>query len=209
LILQGPETRASLIASLNDPASEEAWQEFAAVYRPLVMRVALAKGLQHADADDLAQDVLATVGKSLDSFSSSGEGSFRRWLYTITRNLALNQLTRGTFSGKRGPIGSGDSDVQKWLREVPARDDKTATLFRLEYRRVRFQRAAEKVRDQFSESTWQCFWRTSVEHQSATDVAVALNKSAGAVRVARCRVLAAIRDEIQTNDHSFDEIEQV
>ncbi|TWU04054.1 sigma-70 family RNA polymerase sigma factor [Neorhodopirellula pilleata] len=197
--MQGPETRASLIASLNDPASEEAWYEFAAVYRPLVIRVARAKGLQHADADDLAQDVLAAVGNAIGSFTTTGEGSFRRWLYQITRNLVVNQLTRGPFSGQRGPIGSGNSDVQKFLSQAPAPGDQTATLFQLEYQRTRFQQAATKVKDQFSESTWQCFWLTSVENQSAEQVASSIGKTAGAVRVARCRVLAKIREETQTD----------
>ena len=48
----GPETRASLLARLNDPISDEAWREFAAIYRPLIIRVAVARGLQHADAED-------------------------------------------------------------------------------------------------------------------------------------------------------------
>ncbi|QDV26508.1 sigma-70 family RNA polymerase sigma factor [Aureliella helgolandensis] len=195
----GPETRASLIASLNDPASEEAWTEFAAVYRPLVIRVARAKGLQNADADDVAQDVLSAVGKSLESFTSSGEGSFRRWLYQITRNLVVNQLMRGPFSGRRGPIGSGDSDVQYLLSQAPTPEDQTATLFRIEYRRARFQQAAEKVKNQFSELTWQCFWQTSVENQSVEHVASSIGKTVGAVRVARCRVLAKIREEIQND----------
>lgn len=199
LILQGPETRASLIASLNDPASEEAWDEFAAVYRPLVIRVARAKGLQHTDADDLAQDVLSAVGKAIGSFTSTGEGSFRRWLYQITRNLVVNQLTRGLFSGRRGPIASGDSEVQKLLSQAPAANDQTATLFRLEYRRACFQQVAEKVKGQFSELAWQCFWLTSVNNQSAEEVASAIGKTPGAVRVARCRVLAKIREETQTD----------
>ena len=48
--MQGPETRESLLARLNSPQSDEGWREFAAIYRPLVYRVAKAKGLQHADA---------------------------------------------------------------------------------------------------------------------------------------------------------------
>ncbi len=91
LILQGPQIRASLIASLNDAASDEAWHEFAAVYRPLVIRVARAKGMQHADADDLAQDVRSAVGKAVSSFVSTGEGSFRRWYHQI--GIAHEKLT--------------------------------------------------------------------------------------------------------------------
>ena len=66
--MQGPETRESLLARLNSPQSDEGWREFAAIYRPLVYRVAKAKGLQHADAEDLTQEVLSVIERSLDQF---------------------------------------------------------------------------------------------------------------------------------------------
>ena len=199
-MLQGPETRESLIASLNDQASNEAWAEFDAIYRPLILRVALAKGLQHTDAEDLVQDVMTRVEGAVGSFVSTGGGSFRGWLYQITRNLVVNQLTRGPFSGNRGPVASGDSDVRQMLAQIPNPDNETATLFRIEYRRARFQQAAQIVRDQFNESTWQCFWLTATEGRSIESVSAELGKSNGAVRVARCRVLAAIREYVQDTE---------
>ena len=74
--MQGPKTRMSFLASLNNQASHEAWAEFAAIYRPLIIRVARVKGLQDADAEDLAQDVMARVEKAVASCVPSGEGSF-------------------------------------------------------------------------------------------------------------------------------------
>ena len=59
--MDGPETRESLLASLNSPIADEGWLEFAAIYRPLIFRVAVAKGLQYADADDLAHRGLAPL----------------------------------------------------------------------------------------------------------------------------------------------------
>ena len=56
--MEYPDTRASLIVRLKDRADEEAWCEFVEVYRPLIYRLACRKGLQHADAEDLAQQVL-------------------------------------------------------------------------------------------------------------------------------------------------------
>ncbi len=194
--LLGPETRASLIGRLGDPACDEAWAEFAGLYRPLVIRVARAKGLQHADAEDLAQEVLAVVGRAIGKFDANADGSFRGWLFKITRNLCVNHLTRGALSGKRGPIGSGDSDVQRMLLEHPA-DEATVTLFALEHRRIQFRQAADRVQSQCSESTWKSFWLTAVEGQSIESVAERLGKSSGAVRVARCRVLAQLKDTIQ------------
>ena len=45
-----PDTRASLIARLAEPADMEAWTEFVEIYLPLLYRLARQKGLQHADA---------------------------------------------------------------------------------------------------------------------------------------------------------------
>ena len=196
--MQGPETRESLLARLSSPQSDEGWHEFASIYRPLVYRVAVAKGLQHADADDLAQDVLANVERSIDQFDSA-RGSFRGWLYQITLNLVVNHLTRG-----RVPIGSGDSDVQRMLSQQPADNDQTASLFRLEYRRACFQQAAAMVKSEFSESTWSAFWLTAVELQSIASVAKQLGKSEGAVRVARCRVLDRLRTFVAEQSGGFE-----
>lgn len=190
--MQGPETRLSLLARLADPADHQAWSEFDVIYRPLIYRVARAKGLQHADADDLTQEVLTAVGRAIDSFDPVAGGSFRSWLYQITRNLAINHLTR-----RRDPPGSGDTDVQRMLLQQPERiDDQTESLFQLEYRRSLFQHAASRVQPQFSEPTWRAFWLTAVEQRPIEEVAKALNKSPGAVRVARCRVLARLRTEV-------------
>lgn len=197
--MQGPETRASLIFKIRDPASNEAWTEFADLYRPLLIRVAHAKGLQHADAEDLAQEVLATVGKAIGSFDPTADGSFRGWLFKITRNLCVNHLTRGPYSGNRGPVGSGDSAVQRLLLQQPA-DEPTVTLFETEHRRLRFQQAAEKLKPKLSDSTWLSFWQTAVEGRSIESVAEELGISAGAVRVARCRVLARLKNTLQSED---------
>lgn len=192
--MQGPPTRASLLASLNDRASEEAWTEFAGIYRPLIVRVAVARGLQVADAEDLAQEVLATVARAIETFKSRGEGSFRGWLFQITKNLVVNHLTRGG-----GPLGSGDSSVQQMLMQQPDPRNETATLFRLELRRVRFERAALRLKCHFSEETWLSFWLTAVDGRSIAETAQRLGKSEGAVRVARCRVLSRLRVEVQND----------
>lgn len=200
MILQGPKTRTSLIASLSQPASREAWVEFSTIYRPLIVRVATAKGLQHADAEDLAQDVLAIVGRKIGDFELERPGSFRGWLGTITRNLVVNHLSRN-----KGPIGSGDSAVLMMLQQIPQSADPTATLFDLELRRFQFQTAAAEVKTHFSEATWDAFWMTAVERKSIGDAAKLLNKTEGAIRMARCRVLTRLRETAQRDRTEKDE----
>lgn len=58
------------------------------------------------------------------------------------------------------------------------------------------RRAAEIVRQDFESHTWQAFWRSVVEGHAAADIAADLNMTPGAVRQAKFRVLARLRETI-------------
>jgi RNA polymerase sigma-70 factor (ECF subfamily) len=55
----------------------------------------------------------------------------------------------------------------------------------------------ERVRGEFQEATWRAFWLTAVEGKNARDAGVATGLSPGAVYVAKSRVLARLKEEIQ------------
>jgi RNA polymerase sigma-70 factor (ECF subfamily) len=58
-------------------------------------------------------------------------------------------------------------------------------------------RALLVIRRDFQERTWQSFWRTAVEGESAIDVARALGMTSRAVRQARHRVVRRLREEFR------------
>ena len=61
-----PETRPSLLIRVRDPGDQAAWLEFVELYRPIILRLARQKGMQEADAEDVAQEVLAAVAKAVE-----------------------------------------------------------------------------------------------------------------------------------------------
>jgi hypothetical protein len=76
-----PETRDSLLVRLKDPGDREAWDQFSVLYRPVIYRIARARGLQDADAQDLVQQVLMAVASAIPRWQRGGEHvRFRHWL---------------------------------------------------------------------------------------------------------------------------------
>jgi RNA polymerase sigma-70 factor (ECF subfamily) len=198
-----PTTRRSLVLRLRNLDDETAWTEFVEIYEPLVYRLARRKGLQEADARDVCQDVFRAVAGAIERWDPDpAKGKFRSWLFRIARNLVVNFLSR------QGRLvrGSGRTSVQELLEAQPAADAAAQAEFAAEFRQRAFRWAAQRVKNEFTEATWQAFWRTGVQNEPVAGVAGALGMSPGAVYIARSRVLARLRERVQqlSEDSGFD-----
>ncbi len=196
-MVEPPATRPSLLVRLKHARDDQAWVEFVEIYEPMLQRLARRNGLRGADADDITQEVFRAVAGAIDRWDPDpARGSFRSWLFRIARNLIVNLLA----ARKRQPAGygTGDTGTMALLEAQPAAESESSALFDIEYRRRLFAWAADRVRGEVHESTWQAFWRTGVEGQDVPSVAKALGLSPGAVYVARSRVMARLRREIES-----------
>jgi RNA polymerase sigma-70 factor, ECF subfamily len=193
-------TRHSLLLRLSNAQDREAWNEFLEVYESAIFRFACSRGLQSSDAQDVTQKVLATVLEKSRTWEPNSErGSFGAWLFRVTRNLAAKTWNEQV----RNVTGTGDSVDQSPLQQVPEISEQEKTLFQTEYRRALFQWAAERVRNKFEESTWTAFWMNAAEGRGVAEVASQLGISNARVHVAKCRVMARIRKEIQSFEEEF------
>lgn len=189
-----PLTRASLLVQIRDGSNHGAWQEFMRLYGPVVYGFARKRGLQDADAADLMQDVMRSVSTSIGRLDyDRNQGAFRGWLFTITRNKVFNFLSARRIR----PQGSGDSTTNRMLDSHPD-DNDGSEVWEVEYQRRIAAIAMDRVKGEFQENTWKAFWLTAVEGISAGDAGKQVGMSPGAIYVAKSRVLARLKEEVET-----------
>lgn len=195
-----PTTRASLLLRLRDAEDREAWVEFVEIYEPAVYRQLRKCGLQDADARELAQEFFIAVHRNIDRWEAGKErGSFRGWLKRVTRNLVINWMKRG----QRRTIAWGGDDAQAFFDELAEEASGESQAFDLEMRRAIFHRAAAVVRQEQSPKAWRAFWETAVEGRPPAEVADGLKMSYGAVRVAKCRLLARLKEAVKAIENEY------
>ena len=189
-----PDTKARLILRLPSADDAEAWREFVSIYEPFVYRFARRGGLQDADARELVQNVLISVARAVGRWRPDHQrGRFRTWLFRIARNQLLDVLTKQ----QRLEVSRGGSGLFDVFDQLAATSGSSEQYLRLEHRRELFRWAADRVRRSVKEATWKAFWMTAVEDKTAETVASELGLTTGAVYIARSRVLARLRDEVQ------------
>lgn len=192
-----PETRESLILRLPTAADAQAWREFIDLYEPLILRFAKRRGLQDADAREVAQNVMIAVAKAVDRWQPDRErGRFRAWLFRIARNQLINYVKKHASQNASGYSSSAVAiDPFDRSAELKSQVD-------LDYRREMFRLAAAHVRDSFSENSWIAFWQTSVMGQPVELVSRQLGITPGAIYVARSRIIARIKSIVNQWEQS-------
>jgi RNA polymerase sigma-70 factor (ECF subfamily) len=191
---EAPATQPSLLIRLGDKQDTVAWAQFVEVYAPLVYGFARKHGMQDADAADLTQEVMRAVAGAISRLEyDPRRGTFRSWLFTVVRNKFRNYLSNKT----RKQMTTGGSSVQELLEAQPDRVDALQEQWDHEYDERVFSWAVDRVKGSFTEKTWQAFWQVSVEGKNARDVARDVGISVGAVYIAKSRVLARLKEQIQ------------
>lgn len=186
-----PNTKLLLLANIQSPENREAWEEFVQIYRPVVYRMARRRGMQDADAQDLSQDVLIRISKSIEGWVPQEGVRFRHGLRKVASNAIVTAVT------KSKPLGIvNGSAAEQIFAETPETSAVTSEL-QSECFREQYLRAAAIVRVDVSPATWAAFERTVIQGQSCEDAAESLGKSLGTIYAARSRILKRLQIEVQ------------
>lgn len=194
-----PETSHSLIERVHDSANGAAWAEFLGIYQPVVYRMARRRGLQDADALEVVQHVFASIARSIDTWKGGDDRPpFRAWLTTVARNAITNALAR-----RPRDRAAGSTSVAEQLNKLPAPEETTSEIIR-EARHEIVHWAAQQIRSEFTEQTWDIFWKTSIDGVAVAEVSASTGRSVGAIYVARHRVLTRLKEKVAEVSQHWD-----
>ncbi len=190
-------TRGSLLARAKQRDSQ-AWSDLVDLYTPLVQSWCQRCGISIHQADDCAQDVFASVAKSLDRFQPTGNsGAFRGWLWTIT----INKIRDAARRESRHLPPSGGSSALRQIQEVPDPLETDPASFDrdptdpLDLSHLA-ARGLQQIRDEFAQRTWRIFDRTVIDGVPTSQVAEEFQVTAATVRQVRSRILRRLRQQL-------------
>jgi RNA polymerase sigma-70 factor (ECF subfamily) len=180
-------THATLLARLADGHDSGAWAEFHDRYAELVQRCCRVRGLQPADRDDVLQEVLLSLSKSMPGFRyDPSKGKFRSYLKTVVMHAISRKACQNSPAYRLSDVGS---------QAHPDGDDES--LWEGEWRQYHLRRALKVVESEYSHLDRQAFERYALGGEEVRSVAEALGMSIDHVYQAKSRIARRIGELIR------------
>ena len=185
-------TRSSLLARVCE-RDGQAWSELVELYGPLIAHWCQRCGLQSHATADCVQDVFLAVHRHVALYQPQGaSGSFRAWLWTITRNKIRDCIRKTQWPAAGGTTALGNlqqlaDDVDEPGLDQPSSVEDVQSLA---------ARALKQIQIEFEPRTWEIFHRSVIDQVPTNLVAAEFGVTAANVRKVRSRILHRLREQL-------------
>lgn len=175
------QTHTTLLARLADSRDRAAWDEFCARYGDLIRGFCRRYGLQPADVEDVQQDVLLSLSRTLPNFTyDPARGKFRSYLKTVVIHACQRKLLQKSH-------GNTLEDVESTTR-AHAADQNVDQKWEAEWRQYHLRLAMRVIRSEFNEGDLEAFDRYAVGGEDARRIAEDLRMSVDQIYQAKSRI---------------------
>lgn len=187
-------TRASLLCRLRDWQDEDSWRDFFSTYWKLIYGTALKAGLSDAEAQDVVQETVISVSKSMPGFEYNPRvGSFRGWLLTLTNWRIMDQLRRRKNPGAAREFEFCPALQPEDFDPVPAELEQ---IWDREYERNLVDAALSRVKISVDPKHYQIFDLYVLKEWAPAKIAGKLGVSTPSVYVIKHRVQKRVESEL-------------
>ncbi len=188
-------TRASLLLRIRDPDDSVSWGEFYRIYSPLIYRYALARGLNHADAEEIRSSCYETIIKKIGAFDYQKEkGGFKAWLRRVVTNRVIDlQRKRNAQPGHHSQ-----------LNQLAAGGKSPEEMFDEQWKSNHLNYCLAKLKPELNPTQFQAFLLL-LGGASVESVCKQLSLNTNQVYKAKSKILQRIRAELQQiEEFTFD-----
>jgi RNA polymerase sigma-70 factor (ECF subfamily) len=193
-------TRTSLLKRLKNWDDQESWKDFFDSYSKLLYSVAVKSGFADAEAQDLVQETVIAVAKHIPNFHyDPALGSFKAWLLSILRSRIIDRVRRRRRRPQPAEEAATESSSRTaLLHRIP--DPAPAEIDRIwdeEWQQHLLGLALQRVREQATPRDFQIFDCLVNKAWPIQQVTKALQVNEARVYVAKSRVAALLRQEVE------------
>lgn len=188
-------TRLSLLERLHNREDHAKWREFFDTYWRLIHGVARQSGLSDAEAQDVVQETVLSVMRSIDRYDPKA-GSFRSWLLQFTRWRIIDQVRlRDPVAGR----GDGSRPGTTTVENVPD-PARFSEVWDDEWKRSMLEVALERLKRKVSAQHFQIFDCAVRMHWSVAKIAGLLRVNIAQVYLIKHRLARMLKKEIAALD---------
>ncbi|MGE3182763.1 MAG: RNA polymerase sigma factor [Phycisphaerae bacterium] len=179
-------THITLLQRLQAGDDSRAWDDFSQRYSLLIRAVASRHGLQPADADDILQDVLLALTKSLVTFVYDPQRArFRTYLQVIVQRSIFRKFRQNQTTRSITELAQGESDK-----------DYCDGIWESEWRQYHMHLAMKSIEVEFNERDRNAFSMYFGAQMPAAMTADTLGMSLDQVYQAKSRIIRRIGELI-------------
>lgn len=180
-------TQSNLLVRIKDPGDSSAWTDFDAIYRPLVDRYARARGLTHADAEDVVQHCMSAIARHIEGFDyDATTGRFKGWLKTLVNNRILDLF-------RKNPHVDGYSAALDRSQHSEPQPD---AVFEKMWVEQHLKRALKLVQQEVEGRTFRAYQLYVVEQLPAEKVCQKLDLNTNQLYSIRWRINQKVREHL-------------
>ena len=193
-------TRKSLIERLKNWEDQRSWDEFYKTYWRLISSVGVKAGLRNDEAFDVVQETIISIAKQQrEGKYDPDQGSFNAWLMNMTRWRITDQFRKRKKDTAMLAAG-GEDDTRRTATLDRFEDPKGPAIEKVwdaEWNKNLTERGLEIVKNKVSPKQFQIFDCYVVKAWPANRVKTELGVSIAQVYLAKHRVGAILKKEIQ------------
>ena len=184
---------------LKDWEDSESWRDFFDTYWRLIYSFAVRSGLNHEEAQEVVQETVVAVAKSIAKFHYDPKVcAFKTWLLNVTRSKIANQFARRARQPAAATVPPDDSSSTGAVNRIP--DEQAGQwdeAWDAEWQKNLMEAAINRVKRRVSTEQYQMFDLFVLKQWPASDVARTLGVTVGHVYVAKHRISKLVRKEVE------------